>query len=108
MSLVREHERRLIGSTAQRGPCKPKETKAQRKKRLAKLKAERLQLRQQLATDDDAVLTFKEWCAVNGISTRQGHRILRDGGGPIVTRLTDRKIGISRRNNRLWQESRSR
>jgi hypothetical protein len=85
-----------------------RETKAQRKRRLAQAKAERLRLRQRLASDDDAVLTFKEWCAVNGISDRQGRRILASGDGPVVTRISDRRIGISRRNNRAWLESRSR
>jgi hypothetical protein len=65
-------------------------------------------LRERLATDDDAVLTFKEWCALNGFGERTGRRILAAPGGPVVTQLTDRRIGISRRNNRAWQESRSR
>jgi hypothetical protein len=96
-------------SRPQRGPHnKPTETKAQRKRRLAKVHAERVRLRQRLATDDDAVLTFKEWCAVDGFSERQGRRILTGGTGPVVTRISDRRIGISRRNNRAWLESRSR
>jgi hypothetical protein len=88
---------------------KPKlqETKAQRKRRLAKAKAERLRLRQRLAEDDDAVLTIREWSALNGFSERQGKSILASGDGPVVTRISDRRIGISRRNNREWQERRA-
>jgi hypothetical protein len=61
-----------------------------------------------LATDDDAVLTFKEWCALNGFGERTGRRILAAAGGPTVTQLTDKRIGISRRANRAWLESRAR
>jgi hypothetical protein len=65
-------------------------------------------LREWLATDDDAVFTFREWCAINSLSERQGRRILTAPGGPVVTQLTERRIGITRRNNRLWLESRAR
>jgi hypothetical protein len=58
--------------------------------------------------DDDAVLTFREWCALNGFSPRTGRRILGAPGGPVVTHLSPRRIGITRGNNRRWLESRSR
>ena len=93
---------------AARSPAKPTETKQQREQRLKKGRAKKLQLRQRLVEDDDAVLTFKEWCALNGHSERQGRRILTSGNGPTVTQLSDRRIGISRRNNRDWQEKRAR
>ena len=106
MSL-RESERSRSQRVA-RSPNKPTETKQQRKQRLKKARAEKLQLRQRLVDDDDAVLSFKEWCALNGHSERQGRRILTGGNGPTVTQLSDRRIGISRRNNRDWQEKRAR
>jgi hypothetical protein len=88
------------------------ETKQQRNERLAKAAAERLRLRQRLAEDDDAVFTFKEWCALNGLSEREGRRILAGeiagDNGPTITMLSDKRIGISRRNNRAWQASRER
>ena len=93
---------------ARRSPSKRTETKQQREERLAKGRAERRQLRQRLAEDDDAVLTFKEWCSLNSVSERQGRRILTSGNGPTVTQLSDRRIGITRRNNREWQASRAR
>jgi hypothetical protein len=65
-------------------------------------------LRARLATDEDAVLTFREWCALNGIGERTGRRILAEPGGPVITQLSDKRIGISRRNNRTWLESRAR
>jgi hypothetical protein len=61
-------------------------------------------LRVQLATDEDAILTFLEWCALNGLSERQGRRVLARGGGPVITQLSPKRIGISRRHNREWLE----
>jgi hypothetical protein len=60
---------------------------------------------------DDQVLTFHEWCAVNRISERTGRRILAGEAGvdpPIVTALSERRIGITRGNNRAWQQRRVR
>ena len=58
--------------------------------------------------DDDRVLTFAEWCALNGIGKRTGRRILTSGSGPVVTQLSERRIGITVGNNRRWQGSRAR
>ena len=58
--------------------------------------------------DDDRVLTFAEWCALNGIGKRTGRRIIRSGNGPVVTQLSERRIGITVGNNRRWQEARAR
>ena len=58
--------------------------------------------------EDDRVLTFNEWCALNGIGKRTGRRILTSGCGPVVTQLSERRIGITIGNNRIWQESRAR
>ena len=54
------------------------------------------------------VMSFAQWCALNGISPATGRRLLRSGRGPIVTRLSDRRIGITVGNNRRWQEARAR
>ena len=91
-----------------RRKTKPKATRAQRKRWAAKAKVRQRKLRQSLAIDADAILTFNEWIALNRLSERQGRRILAASGGPVVTKLTDRKIGISRRANRAWLESRAR
>jgi len=59
---------------------------------------------------DDEVLTFKEWCELNGFSARTGRRIL-DGPKsqrPVITWLSARRMGITRGNNRRWQEGRYR
>ena len=50
------------------------------------------------------VMSFAQWCALNGISPATGRRLLGSGRGPIVTRLSDRRIGITVGNNRRWQE----
>jgi hypothetical protein len=57
--------------------------------------------------DDAQVLSFRQWCSLNGISARTGMRILRGSDGPTVTRLSARRIGITKRNNRTWQASRA-
>jgi hypothetical protein len=55
---------------------------------------------------DDQVLTFIEWCALNGISTRTGRRILDGSDPPRVTMLSPRRFGIRVADNREWQHSR--
>jgi hypothetical protein len=49
-----------------------------------------------ISHDDDAILTFAEWCSLNRISQRQGRRILKAPGGPVITQLSAHRIGISR------------
>jgi hypothetical protein len=103
MSL-RESERQAL----QRCPRnKPVETEAQRRKRLAKEKADRIALRQTLCQDPDAILTKREWASLNGFSMRQASRILASGEGPTITNLTGKRIGISRRSNLAWQQART-
>jgi hypothetical protein len=68
----------------------------------------RAALSARLPPDDDAVLTFREWCALNGFSPRTGRRILKAPGGPVVTQLSPMRIGITRGNNRRWQASKAR
>ena len=58
--------------------------------------------------DDDEVLSFAAWCKLNDISIRTGRQLRNAGNGPVVTAISDRRLGVTRRNNRLWQASRSR
>jgi hypothetical protein len=58
--------------------------------------------------NDNQILTFFRWCQFNGISERTGRRILASGKGPTVTKLSDKRIGVSIANNRTWQQSRER
>ena len=104
---LRESEQR-----PQRSPHKPTETKQQRKQRIAKERAKRLRFRAKWADDADAVLSVKEWAALLGVSVRQARRIIagevESTPPPVVTVLGDHRIGISRRNHRLWEEARGR
>jgi len=55
---------------------------------------------------DDQVLTFAEWCALNGISPRTGRRILCGPDGPAIVWLSPRRFGIRVGANRQWQQAR--
>jgi hypothetical protein len=54
------------------------------------------------------VLSFKQWCRLNGFSERTGRRILEEGEGTPVIQLSERRIGIRMDHNARWQESRVR
>ncbi len=58
--------------------------------------------------DDHRVLSFAQWCELNGFSKATGKRILNSDAGPVVTQLSPRRIGITVANNIAWQESRAR
>jgi len=58
------------------------------------------------SVDDDKVLTFDQWCRLNAISVSTGRRLLTDGSGPQVLRLSEKRIGITVAANRAWQQSR--
>jgi hypothetical protein len=57
-----------------------------------------------LRDDDDAVMTFMEWCDLNGFSRATGIRIKNSGNGPRFIQMSPRRIGITRRDNRIWQD----
>jgi hypothetical protein len=57
---------------------------------------------------DHEVLKFREWCQLNHFSERTGWRILNGADPPKLTRLSVRRFGISRKNNRDWQARRER
>jgi hypothetical protein len=58
------------------------------------------------ALDDDRVMTFLEWCRVNGFSEATGRRLRRAGKAAAFVQLSDRRVGCTVRSNREWQESR--
>lgn len=61
-----------------------------------------------LQPDDHRVLSFRQWCMLNSFSLSTGRRIINAGNGPVITQLSPRRIGVTIRNNRAWQESRAR
>jgi hypothetical protein len=60
------------------------------------------------ALDDQRVMTLRQWCEVNGFSWDTGRRLIKAGKGPIITQISDRRIGVTIGNNRRWQQSRER
>jgi len=60
--------------------------------------------------DDDEVLSIEEWRLLNNLSPRTAARILAGPKHerPVIVMLSARRRGITRGNNRRWQESRSR
>jgi predicted DNA-binding transcriptional regulator AlpA len=52
----------------------------------------------------DRVLSFREWCALNGFSPATGRRILSGTDlKPPVLQLSARRIGIRESDNADWQ-----
>ena len=58
------------------------------------------------ALDDDWVVPFALWCQLNGFSPSTGRRLRRSGRGPVFTQISDRRIGVTVKNNRIWRELR--
>jgi hypothetical protein len=56
---------------------------------------------------DDRVLTFAEWCELNRVSAATGRRLIAAGHGPVITHLSERRIGITVGANRRWLAARS-
>jgi predicted DNA-binding transcriptional regulator AlpA len=57
---------------------------------------------------DNHVLSFRQWCELNGFSAATGRRILNSGHGPRVLQLSVRRIGIRESDNAAWQNARAR
>jgi hypothetical protein len=57
-------------------------------------------------TDDRRVMSFRQWCELNGFSWWTGKRLCARGEGPIITRLSARRKGIQYRHHVQWLESR--
>jgi len=53
------------------------------------------------------VLSFAEWCQLNRISPATGRRLIKTGLGPVIVRLSDRRIGITVAANAAWQAERA-
>ena len=54
------------------------------------------------------VLTFQQWCRLNGISPATGRRLIKGGRGPTLVQLSDRRFGITIAANAAWQAERAR
>jgi predicted DNA-binding transcriptional regulator AlpA len=56
--------------------------------------------------DDDRVMSFEDWCQLNGFSRSTGQRLVTSGKGPRFIQLSERRKGVTVGENRRWQESR--
>jgi predicted DNA-binding transcriptional regulator AlpA len=56
--------------------------------------------------DDDRVLSFIEWCELNGFSRSTGQRVIASGKGPRFIQLSEKRKGVTVGENRRWQQSR--
>jgi predicted DNA-binding transcriptional regulator AlpA len=56
--------------------------------------------------DDDRVMSFEEWCLLNGFSRSTGQRLVKSQNGPALIRLSARRVGVTVAENRRWQASR--
>jgi hypothetical protein len=56
--------------------------------------------------DDDRVMSFDDWCNLNGFSRSTGQRIVASGEGPQFIQLSAKRKGVTIGENRRWQKSR--
>jgi hypothetical protein len=59
-----------------------------------------------IGVDDDRVMSFDDWCKLNGFSRSTGQRLIADGRGPRFIQLSERRKGVTVGENRRWQTSR--
>ena len=50
----------------------------------------------------DHVHPWKDWCALVGIHATTAWREVKAGRGPIITKLTARRIGVRHRHHLAW------
>ena len=75
---------------------------------LRELEQQRLRSERDRALDDQRVMSIPQWCEVCNFSVWSGKRLIKAGKGPVITQISDRRIGITVANNRVWQRSRER
>ena len=56
--------------------------------------------------DDDRVMSFDDWCKLNGFSRSTGQRLIASGKGPRFIQLSEKRKGVTVGENRRWQASR--
>jgi hypothetical protein len=110
MSLQAEVSRSSRAQRTHQKQTKRKLSKQQLAKRTLEIAAKRKQRLNALPTvlNDNMVLSFAEWAALNRISEREGRRIFGTPGGPTLTQVSAKRFGVTVANNKLWQASRAR
>jgi predicted DNA-binding transcriptional regulator AlpA len=56
--------------------------------------------------DEDRVMSFEDWCKLNGFSRSTGQRLIASGNGPRFIQLSEKRKGVTVGENRRWQQSR--
>ena len=56
---------------------------------------------------NDPVLSYKEFAALTGLSVPTLRRLINTGDGPVVTRLSPRRLGIRVSHGDAWLDSRA-
>jgi hypothetical protein len=75
---------------------------------LHEVEQHRSQTERERALDDQRVMTLRQWSEVNGFSIFTGRRLIKAGQGPKILQLSPRRIGVTVRANREWQQARER
>jgi predicted DNA-binding transcriptional regulator AlpA len=56
--------------------------------------------------EDDRVMSFDDWCKLNGFSRSTGQRLIASGKAPQFIQLSEKRKGVTVGENRRWQQSR--
>jgi hypothetical protein len=54
----------------------------------------------------DFVHSWLAWCEMAGVSEATGRRLRMNGNGPVITRLSARRIGVRHRHHLAWLNAR--
>jgi hypothetical protein len=57
--------------------------------------------------DLDCVTPLPEWFRRVGLAYRSGHRLIANGEGPTLTKLSTRRFGVRERDHIAWLEKRT-
>jgi hypothetical protein len=61
-----------------------------------------------IEVDLDRVTPLAEWFERVGLPARTGHRLIANGEGPTITRISERRPGVRERDHLAWLETRRR
>lgn len=56
---------------------------------------------------DDQIMSIRQFAALAGISVATLRRRIAFGDGPVITRLSERRLGVRLRHGREWLDMRS-
>ena len=56
--------------------------------------------------EGDRVLTLAQWYTLNGFSRATAQRLIANGEGPRLIKLSERRIGVRLCDHRAWQSAR--